>query len=159
MTTTRWSENRSMRGANKLMAAAIIVDRHSFMGTGPFTGHKIAIRETDKQAAMSIGGITKAYCAVSSLACVTNDGTLMGRLCRFWRWFRSRFGCRLRRCLRLWGRGQFSCRSRCWRRLRCWELNFARRRRQVWPIFIGLALLQQVRFRFFARQRRFHRRR
>lgn len=48
MTTTRWIENRSMRGTNKLMTAAIIVDRHPFMGTGPFTGYKIAVREMNK---------------------------------------------------------------------------------------------------------------
>lgn len=48
MTTTRWIENRSMRGTNKLMTAAIIVDGHSFMGTGSFKGCKIAVREMNK---------------------------------------------------------------------------------------------------------------
>src|SRR2546430_16414444 len=86
MTTTRWIENRSMRGANKLMTAAIIVDRHSFMCTGPFTGHKIAVREMNKQTTLSVSGITKAFCAVGSLARRTDYCTLMGRLCRFWGW-------------------------------------------------------------------------
>ena len=83
-------KNRAMRRTEKLVAARIIIDRHSYVGTGSFTGNEIAVGEVNEQAALPIGWIIKGRCAIGCLARVADHCTRVGGLC--WRWF----GCGLR---------------------------------------------------------------
>ncbi|SRR6266567_3811162 len=50
-------ENRAVRRAEKLLAAAIIIDRHSRVGAGSFAGDEIAVAQVNEQAALRDAGI------------------------------------------------------------------------------------------------------
>jgi hypothetical protein len=49
-----------MRRANEFSTTRIVIDRHPYVGTGPFTGHKITITKVDQETALTIGGIGEA---------------------------------------------------------------------------------------------------
>jgi hypothetical protein len=53
-----------MRRANEFSTARIVIDRHPYVGTGPFTGHKITIAKVDQETALTIGWIGEADRAI-----------------------------------------------------------------------------------------------
>jgi len=78
-------KNRAMRRTEKLVAARIIIDRHSYVGAGSFTGNEIAVGEVNEQAALPICWIRKDRCAIGCLARVADHRACVGG--RGGRWF------------------------------------------------------------------------
>ena len=77
-------KNCTMRWAEKLVAAGIIIDSHSCMFASSFTGNEIPVGEVNKQASLPIGWIRKTFGAIRCLVRITNH---CARMCgRFWRW-------------------------------------------------------------------------
>ena len=66
-------EDGAVRGAVELLLAALVVDGHAGVGTGPLAGDKVAVREVDEQAGLSIGWIGEIGRRVGGLVGIADD--------------------------------------------------------------------------------------
>ena len=73
----QWVKNRAVGGADDLVAASIVIDSHSLMCAGSFTGNELAVGEVDEEAALPISWIRKSFGAIGCLVRIANHCACM----------------------------------------------------------------------------------